>query len=85
MKEQTRPVQFFSDEYLEQCRKMKPEEVLEFLESFRKLQAARPAKSKLISLKVPENLLDAFKAKARANGLRYQTQIKELMRQWLLS
>ncbi len=32
-----RPVQFFSDEYLERCRAMKPAEVLEFLESFRLL------------------------------------------------
>jgi predicted DNA binding CopG/RHH family protein len=53
------------------------------LESFRKLQSAKPAKSKLISLKVPEDLLEAFKYKAKANGFRYQTQIKQLMRDWL--
>ena len=30
-----RPVQFFNDEYLEQCRRATPEAILEFLESFR--------------------------------------------------
>jgi uncharacterized protein (DUF4415 family) len=83
VKERPRPVQYFSDEYLEQCRRMRPEEIAAFLESYRRLQAAKPAKSKLISLKVPEDLLEAFKLKAKANGLRYQTQIKQLMREWL--
>ena len=83
MTDRPRPVQYFSDEYLEQCRRMSPEEIVAFLESFRQLQAAKPAKSKLISLKVPEDLLEAFKLKAKANGLRYQTQIKQLMREWI--
>jgi len=78
-----RPVQYFSDEYLEQCRRMRPEEIVAFLESYRRLQAAKPAKSRLISLKVPEDLLETFKLKAKASGLRYQTQIKQLMREWL--
>lgn len=61
-----RPVQYFTDEYLEQCRKMTPEQIVAFLEDFRTLQAAavKPAKSRLISLKVPEPLLAAFKTKA---------------------
>ncbi|MBW2275328.1 MAG: BrnA antitoxin family protein [Deltaproteobacteria bacterium] len=83
MSNRPRPVQYFSDEYLEQCRRMSPEEILAFLESFRKLQAAKPAKSKLISLKVREDLLEAFKHKAKASGLRYQTQIKQLMSDWV--
>ncbi len=83
MKKQEKPVQFFSDEYLEQCRKMRPEEILTFLESFRKLQAATPCQSKLISLKVPEDLLRAFQLKSKAHGLRYQTQIKTLMKKWI--
>lgn len=80
-----RPVQYFSKEYLERCRKMKPGQVLRFLEDFRRLQRRpRPAKSRLISMKVPETLLEAFKAKAQAGGLAYQTQIKRLMSDWLL-
>ena len=78
-----RPVQFFSDEYLERCRTMKPVEVLEFLESFRLLHARVSSRSRLISLKVPESLLDAFRARCHLEGVRYQTQIKRLMSDWL--
>lgn len=79
-----RTVQYFTDEYLEQCREMKPEQVLRFLEDFRELQKARkPVRSRLISLKVPEDLLELFKAKAVRTGRSYQTQIKDLMREWL--
>jgi predicted DNA binding CopG/RHH family protein len=79
-----RPVQTFTDEYLEQCRRMTPEQVIRFLEDFRMLQSSRPARSKLISLKVPENLLEAFRARAELAGVPYQTQIKRLMREWLM-
>jgi len=79
-----RPVQYFTDEYPEQCKKMKPEQALQFLEDFRELQSSRkPVKSRLISIKVPEDLLESFKTKARATGRPYQTLINELMREWL--
>ena len=78
-----RPVQYFTDEYLESCRAMQPQGVLEFLESFRILQNAKPATTKLISVKVPEDLLHSFRLKADAAGVKYQTQIKTLMREWL--
>ena len=79
-----RPVQYFSKEYLEQCRAMKPGQILRFLEGFRKLQSAgTPTKSRLISMKVPVPLLEAFKAKAELDGVPYQTQIKRLMTGWL--
>jgi predicted DNA binding CopG/RHH family protein len=77
-----RPLQYFSDEYLAQCNAMEPEQVLRFLEAFRRLQEP-PAKSKLISLKVPEPLLAGFRAKCELEGLRYQSQIKVLMHNWL--
>ena len=48
-------------------------------------EALRPAKSRLISMKVPEPLLEAFKTKARLTGIPYQTQIKRLMNAWLES
>ena len=83
MKDADRPVQYFTDEYLEHCQKMSPEQVLRFLDDYRKLQAARPCKSKLISMKVPEDLLFAFRNKAESCGVRYQTKIKELMRAWI--
>ncbi|MBI2070671.1 MAG: hypothetical protein HYT79_08725 [Elusimicrobia bacterium] len=78
-------VQYFSDEYLEQCRKLTPEQILEFLEDFRALNApGAKSKSRLISMKVPENLLSAFKTKSALAGIPYQAQIKRLMRRWAL-
>jgi len=67
---------------------MTPDQVLRFLDDFRKLhggRAATPPRSRLISLKVPEDLLEAFKTRARLSGRPYQTVIKELMRSWLLA
>ncbi len=79
-----RPVQYFSDEYLEQCKQMKPQDILRFLDEFRRLYSpARRRGSRLISLKVPEDLLEAFKAKARLHDVPYQTQIKRLMTEWV--
>lgn len=78
-------VQYFSDEYLEQSREMSPDQVLRFLDDFRRLHGARPAPSKLISLKVPEDLLHAFRMQAKLAGVPYQTLIKTLMREWLRS
>ncbi len=77
-----KPVQYFSDEYLEQCKDAKPEAILEFLEGFR-LMNSKPAKSKLISIKIPEVLLTSFRSKCELNNVRYQTQIKKLMEGWL--
>ena len=63
---------------------MRPEQILRFLEDFRRLHAPKPpSKSRLISLKVPEPLLADFKTKAQLNSIAYQTQIKKLMRDWL--
>ena len=52
--------QYFSDEYLDRCRDMTPDQVIRFLDDFRQLHGSRPAPSKLISMKVPEDLLNAF-------------------------
>jgi predicted DNA binding CopG/RHH family protein len=77
-------VQFFSKEYLERCASMKPEQILQFLEDFRTLHSeSKTQKTRLISIKIPENLLNAFKAKAKVNGIPYQTQIKRLMAEWM--
>lgn len=79
-----RPVQHFTDAYLAQCRGMTADQVIRFLEDFRKLHAQRPSRSKLISLKVPEDLLQAFRQRAELAGVPYQSQIKRLMREWVL-
>ena len=76
-------VQIFSDEYLQRCQETSIEERLEFIENFRLMHSEQKSPSKLISMKVPENLLDAFKHKSKLSGIAYQTQIKKLMKQWL--
>ena len=81
-------VQEFTPEYLAQCQKMSTEEIVRFLDQFRQIYGRRAdvaTKSKLISLKVPQDLLEAFKSKAEQEGVRYQTQIKALMRAWVRS
>lgn len=78
-------IQQFSPEYLERCQQMSPEEIAQFLDQFRQIHAekAKPAKSKLISMKVPEDLLATFKIQAELEGIAYQTKIKQLMAEWL--
>ena len=78
-------LQLFTDEYLAECRKFTPAQIVQFLEDFRLMQQAEPQKSVLISMKVPQALLAAFRTKASASGVKYQTKIKELMRLWLES
>lgn len=81
-------VQKFSPEYLEQCKNMKPEQIVKFLDDFRKIHADRnisisKSKTRLISMKVEEDLLSAFKARCQLLSIPYQTQIKKLMRKWI--
>lgn len=76
--------QYFSDEYLEQCRELSTGQVLQFLNDFQQLHSRQNAKTKLISIKVPQDLLGAFRTKAELAGVPYQTQIKKLMEQWVL-
>ena len=78
-----RPLQRFSEDYLERCRDLAPQDIVRFLEDFRKLHGRARARSRLISMRVPEPLLAAFQARARLAGVPYQTQIKKLMRDWL--
>jgi predicted DNA binding CopG/RHH family protein len=85
----SRPVQYFSNDYLEECRRFTPEETIEFLENFRELGAAvqdqTQHQSKLISIKIPKNLLHSFRVLAQARGIPYQTLIKKLMEDWVKS
>lgn len=76
-------VQYFTDEYLAESRKLTTDQVLKFLDDFRRLHGAREERSRLISLKVPEPLLNAFRQRCELAGQRYQTQIKALMREWV--
>ena len=77
-------LQYFTDEYLEKCSMMTPEQIVQFLDDFRIMYfEAKPQKSKLISIKISENLLSSFKVKAKLNDIPYQTQIKRLMKEWV--
>ena len=76
-------MQRFSEDYLERCRELAPQDIVRFLEDFRMLHGRARARSRLISMRVPEPLLAAFQARARMTGVPYQTQIKKLMRDWL--
>jgi len=79
-------IQYFSEDYIKKTRHATPEQILNFLEQFRLMQS--PSKninscSKMISLKITEDLLKTFRAKCEIEGIKYQTQIKNLMSQWV--
>jgi len=81
-------IQYFTDEYLKQCSQATPSQILAYLEQFRLMQTyagkrEKPAKSKLISIKIPEDLLKAFRTKCEVENKKYQTQIKTLMKSYL--
>ena len=44
-----RPLQRFSDAYLERCRELSPEDIVRFLDDFRRLYGAATTRSRLIS------------------------------------
>jgi len=78
-----KPIQYFNKEYVERCRGLTPDQILEFLDDFQKLMSGAPEKCQLISLKIEPSLLKAFKFKSKLSGVAYQTQIKKLMKDWL--
>lgn len=78
-------VQYFNKEYVERCRQLTPDQILEFLDDYQKLMLEQPEKCQLISLKVEPSLLRAFKMKSKLVGVAYQTQIKKLMKEWMAS
>jgi len=80
---QTKAVHHFSDEALERAKDLTTTQIIELIDNFRNLhfQAFQNQKSVLISMKVPNDLLQTFKLTARLKGKRYQSWIKELMRE----
>ena len=63
---------------------MTADQIVRFLDDFRRLHGGTPARSQAISIKVPADLLRAFKARAALAKTPYQTQIKALMKTWVL-
>ena len=77
-------VQILSKEQIAISSQMTTEEIVNFIENFKSLVTdSKPKKSKLISMKVPEDLLQSFKSKAKLKGKPYQTLIKQLMKEYL--
>lgn len=79
-------IQLHNPEMVKQGQKMSTQQIAQFLEDFRLLHGSvKQQKSKLISLKVQPSLLTAFRFKCEQQNLKYQTQIKTLMTDWLKS
>jgi hypothetical protein len=80
-----RALQKFDSAKLQDSLAHSPHDVICFLEAFKDLVASqgKGGPSKLISMKIPEALLVAFRAEAQAVGKPYQSLIKELMWSWL--
>ncbi len=88
-------LQKFTDDYLTQCAEMSYDEIAQFLDDFRKVHGGQrqiqnqpptqaiKSPSKLISMKVPQDLLSVFRTKAALTSTPYQTQIKKLMLDWV--
>lgn len=62
---------------------MSSSQILKFLENYRKLHID-PGPLVQINMRVSKNILAAFKARAKREGISYQKKIKELMSDWLL-
>jgi predicted DNA binding CopG/RHH family protein len=59
-------------------------EIVRFIENYKRMLDPRAQRrSKLISIKIPEPLLAAFRYKAESERTPYQTKIKELMLEYL--
>ncbi len=61
-----------------------PEEALQFLEDIRVMTSQIDEPTVAISLRVPGNILQALKFKAKADGKKYQSLIVELLRKSLI-
>lgn len=60
-----------------------PEEALNFLEDMRKLMEQKDLPSTPISIRIPSNLLNLLKAKAKIDKKKYQSLIIEYIREGL--
>lgn len=69
-------LQLYDPKMIELGQQMTTEQIARFLDDFRLMHGtAQDNPSKLVSIKVKENLLSAFRLKCESHGLRYQTQI----------
>lgn len=64
-------------------KRITPDQAVEFLESFRKMQAGKDDSSTPVSIRVPGNILRSYKALAAAEGRSYQTMMIQALREYL--
>jgi hypothetical protein len=62
---------------------MTPLQIAQFIEDIQYMKQLASTKSKLVSIKIPEGLLSVFRTKCEIEKVAYQTQIKNLMQEWL--
>ena len=75
-------VQYFSDEYLEQCRGASPEAILEYLENFRLMLAQEPEKERLkLNLSAP--LIHRLQIQCEREGEEASAVVEGLIEAWL--
>ncbi len=76
-------LQKFKKKDLSQIGNTDATQIAKFLEDFQHMIAGIDDKTKMISLRVPENILSAFKFKAERQKLKYQSVVIDLMRKWI--
>lgn len=76
-----KPIQYFDSEYLQRCKGMSPDQIIEFEENFRELMSHPSRKSSLVN--ITPSLLEKFKKQAAKKNIPYQTQLEKLIREWL--
>lgn len=79
----TKGKQLLSKEYARTTSEASVSEILHFLEDYRQIASGDEGPTKLISLRVPEKILELFKIKAKHQDKKYQTVIVKLMREYL--
>lgn len=60
-----------------------PEQALQFLEDSRVLYSSMDEPTRLISIRIPENILRLLKTRAASEGKRYQSLMIEMIRKSL--
>lgn len=78
-----RSVQKVSTEYLKHCAKLSYKQRAQFVEDFKKVYFSQKDESVAISLRMQRVMLNQLKDRAEAQGIKYQTLIKDLIRQYL--
>lgn len=75
--------QLYSKGRLDKDSMLTKNQIADFLDDFQSLMQGNEGSRKLISLRVPEKLLKLFQEKAKQERRPYQSQIVELMRNWV--